>query len=126
MSRALRVRMHAQRLAIARLDPDSPPPAWAGGEFWSCTRSPRMLTVVCPEQGVPAAVEHEPGWVALEVLGPFDFSAVGVVAAIADPLRAAGVSVFVVSAYDTDYVLIKAAQSAAARTALEAAGVAIE
>lgn len=126
MSRELRIRRHEQRLAIARLDPDSVLPAWADGEFCATIRSARMLTVVCPENAVPAGVAHEPGWMALEVAGPLEFSAVGIVAAIAAPLCDAGVSVFVISAYDTDYVLIKSAQSETATTALRSAGIGVE
>jgi len=71
---------------------------------------------------VPREVKAEKGWLAFEVIGPLDFDEVGIVASIADPLRDAGVSIFVISAYDTDYVLVRDAQLSAAMDALNDAG----
>lgn len=75
---------------------------------------------------MPASVQSDLGWLALEVVGPLDFSEVGIIARIANPLGNAGMSVFVVSAHDTDYVLIKAAQADAARSVLTAAGIDVQ
>ena len=109
----LKLRETAWRLAICRFAPDSPLPAWvlhASAEFWSITRTPRELSVVCSEDDLPPSVDQhvEKDWRAFEVLGPLPFSLTGVVSGLTAPLAAAGIPVFVVSTYDTDYVLVKA------------------
>jgi len=112
-----------ERLAICRLEGDAPVPDWAlVGSFASVTRSPDELSVVCPLRNVPPGVRCEPGWRGLRVQGPLDFSLVGVMAALAAPLASAGVSMFALSTYDTDYLLVRATDVDAAVAALEAVG----
>jgi hypothetical protein len=83
-------------------------PEWAtGGRFVSVTRTADEVSVVCEPGAVPAGVRCEPGWRCLRVAGTLPFSAVGVVAGLVGPLAAAGVSVFVVSTFDTDYLLVQ-------------------
>jgi hypothetical protein len=110
--------------AVARLPPGEPIPAWAvsAAPFVSITRTPEELSIVGPESAVPAGVRCERGWTMMGLLGPFAFTEVGVLASFAAPLAAAGVSVFVISTFDTDFLLVKARQVAAARAALVAAG----
>jgi uncharacterized protein len=67
-------------------------------------------------------VECERGWRALVVRGPLDFALTGVLASLATPLAEAGVSIFALSTYDTDYVLVREAQLRDAVAALAAAG----
>lgn len=71
---------------------------------------------------MPAGVTAEQGWRALAVRGPLDFGLIGVLASLAAPLADARVPVFVISTYDTDYVLVPVAQLDAAVEALRAAG----
>jgi hypothetical protein len=91
----------------------------------SVTRTPRELSIVCDEAAVPPGVLSERGFRALVIEGQIDFSMTGVVAAIAGPLAAASVSLFVVSTYDTDYVLVKDDRLDAAIAALQAAGLTV-
>ena len=70
----------------------------------------------------PGASQVEEGWKALKVRGPLDFSQVGILASIAGPLSNAGISIFTISTFDTDYILIKEGTLKPAITALEAAG----
>ena len=119
----LRLRETPWRLAICRFAPDAPLPAWvlhASAEFWSITRTPRELSVVCSEDDLPPSVEQqvERDWRAFEVVGPLPFGLTGVVSSLTAPLAAAGIPVFVVSTYDTDYVLVKAADLLAAHGVL--------
>ncbi|MBI1795553.1 MAG: ACT domain-containing protein [Candidatus Eisenbacteria bacterium] len=101
-----------ERLAICRLDPAAPFPAWVlheGAALFSVTRTPDETSIVCAEDDVPPAVVRvERGWRALAVAGPIPFDAVGVIASITEPLAAHGVPVFVISTYDTDLVLVRA------------------
>lgn len=95
-------------LAVSRLDASLPIPAWAaGGEFFSITRTDEELSIVCPEAQVPSEVKSERGWKALKVEGPLDFGLTGILSSLALPLANAKVSIFSLSTYDTDYILVK-------------------
>ncbi|MGY2895469.1 ACT domain-containing protein [Deinococcus sp. UYEF24] len=109
--------------AVCQLSPAQAIPAWAtSGELFSVTRTPDELSVVCAAGQVPADVRHTPGWAALKLHGPFDFALTGILAGVLNPLHAAGVGIFAFSTYDTDYVLVQAAQLGQAASALRAAG----
>lgn len=104
----LRLDLLDGRMSVCRLDPSSEVPPWATqATLFSVTRTRDELSVVCPEENVPVGVKHEGGWRVLRLEGPFEFSAVGVLASVATPLTGAGVSIFALSTYDTDYVLVK-------------------
>ena len=97
-------------LAICRLPPTDRIPSWALEEhesLVSITRTPEELSIVCPEEAVPPDTRSEDGWRALKVPGPIPFEQTGVLASIAQPLAAAGLTLFAVSTYDTDYILVK-------------------
>ena len=110
--------------AVARLGPGDAIPPWALGVtgFVSITRTHDELSIVCPAASVPPDVRAETGWALLELHGPFPFSQVGVLASFASPLAASDISLFAVSTFDTDYILVKSAQVEAACIALVAAG----
>jgi orotate phosphoribosyltransferase len=97
--------------AICRLGPDAPPPTWATRSgFWSVTRTADELSVVCPDADVPPGVRCERGWRGWRLAGTFDLGGeTGVLAALLDPLAAAGVGVFAVSTFDTDYLWVAGA-----------------
>ncbi len=119
----LRLTLLPDRLAVCRLGPADPVPAWAhAGAFASITRTPEELSIVCAEAAVPSAVRQEDGWRAFVLAGPLDFALTGVVAALAEPLARAGVPIFVVSTFDTDYLLVKHVRLDDAIATLEAAG----
>ncbi|MEO7866179.1 MAG: ACT domain-containing protein [Candidatus Eisenbacteria bacterium] len=108
----LRLRRTDWRLAIVRFSPEATPPAWvfhASVEFYSLTRTPNELSIVCSEDDLPPSVDFnvQRGWAAFEVEGPLPFGLTGVVSGITAPLAAAGVPVFVISTYDTDYLLVE-------------------
>ncbi len=110
----LQLRETGWQLAVCRFPADSVLPAWVlhgEAEFYSITRTPHELSVVCAEDDLPPSVsEHvERDWRAFEVVGPLPFGLTGVVSGLTSPLAAAGIPVFVVSTYDTDYLLVKAA-----------------
>jgi uncharacterized protein len=120
---ALRLFVLDCKLAICRLGARDDVPQWANtGTFTSITRTGSELSIVCQEESVPEGVERQPGWRVLQVEGPLAFELTGILASIAQPLTAAGVSLFAVSTFDTDYVLVREAQLDAAVAALRAAG----
>ena len=94
--------------AIVRLEPDADLPDWLrGGHFWSATRTDSELSLVCREDDVPRDASAERGWCALELAGPLDFSLTGVVAALVTPLAEAEVPIFILSTFETDYLLVR-------------------
>lgn len=101
-------------------------PEWAAGSFTSVTRTPEELSVVCSQDAVPEAVTAERGWRCLVVAGPLDFALTGIAASLAAPLADAGISVFFVATFDTDYLLVKEDRLADATAALERAGHTLE
>jgi hypothetical protein len=97
-----------ETLAICRLEKDDGIPGWAlGAHFVSLTRTSEELSVVCPQTQVPEEVKRDAGWRCLKVEGPLDLSATGVLASFVTPLAREGISVFALSTYDTDYLLVK-------------------
>lgn len=120
----LRLTVLPGEFSICRMAADAPIPAWAeGGPFVSITRTADELSIVCPTERVPAGMVADAGWRCLKVEGPFDLtSATGVLASIAAPLAEAGISLFALATYDTDYVLVHAADMERVRVALVEAG----
>ena len=111
------------RFAVCRLAPGDEVPAWAtGGALTSVTRTPAELSVVSAESAVPEGTRCERGWRAFQIEGPLDFGLTGILASVLAPLAEAGVSIFAVSTFDTDYVLVKEENVERAAAALAAAG----
>jgi hypothetical protein len=88
----------------------------------SVTRTAEELSVVCPSGSAPRGARVEDGWKAFKLEGPIPFAEVGVLSALAGALAGAGLSLFALSTFDTDYILVKEGDLEAARAALERAG----
>lgn len=118
-----RLRWLPGRFAIARLDPAAEVPSWAwSGDFASVSRSATELSIVTDQAAIPGEVAAERGWRALVVAGAMDLSIVGVLASITKPLADAGIALFAISTFETDYILIKEEWAAKAAEALRSAG----
>ena len=111
-------------LAVCRLDADRDVPPWVDRSraFMSVTRTFDELSVVCAFDDVPGGVAMEGPWRALRVQGPLVMTLIGVVAALANPLAVAGISIFAISTFDTDYILVHEPDFEAAVGALTQAG----
>jgi uncharacterized protein len=97
-----------EHLAICRFGPaDDLPATVFKASFWSATRTEQELSLVIAEDFVPQGCRCEHGWRAFQVAGPLDLSLTGVLSTIAAPLAIAGISLFALSTYDTDYVLVR-------------------
>jgi hypothetical protein len=95
--------------AVCRLAPDASIPAWSTtGDLFSITRTADELSVVCRQDAVPEGIICERGWRCLRVAGTMPFSVIGILASLTVPLAEAGISVFAISTFDTDYLLVKA------------------
>jgi hypothetical protein len=119
----LTLQVQPETLAVCRLDAGAPLPDWAmGGSFSALTRSADELSVICPQASVPPGVTCEPNWRALKVEGQLDFAMVGVLAGISGALANARISLFAISTFDTDYILVKETDLPGAVSALRSAG----
>ena len=120
--RRLTLRSLPARFAVCKLAPDAGIPGGLDESvLYSVTRTENELSLVCRDaRDLPGQVER--GWCCLEVEGPFEFTLVGVLASLTQPLAEAGVSIFALSTFDTDYLLVKEAQYESAVAALQAAG----
>lgn len=97
-------------------------PKLPDGEFVSLTISDGEVSLVCEQDKAPEGCKMEAGWRALKIKGPLDFSLVGILADVSAVLAQAEVSIFAVSTYETDYVLVRQESLERALQALETHG----
>ena len=104
-----------QKFAVCRLAKDAAVPQWAArGAVFSITRTADELSIVCENKYVPSSVKSEKGWRCFRLEGPFPFTMTGVLSSVLEPLAKAKISIFAISTYDTDYVMVK--EKAVAKT----------
>jgi uncharacterized protein len=123
---SIRMKVWPEVFAVCRLPRDQAIPSWAlQGSFYSITRTQDELSIVCLQTDVPQGVTCENGWRALQVEGVLDFSLVGILYTILQPLTQAGISIFAISTYDTDYLLVKEQDLENAASALSQSGISV-
>jgi len=111
------------QFAVCQLPAGTQIPDWAqSGGFFSVTRTAEELSIVCEDSSVPDGIRAERNWVAMKLAGPFPFALTGVLASFLQPLAEQSISIFAVSTFDTDYVLIKRGDLETASRALAEAG----
>ena len=98
-----------------------PDQVWAS-DFLTVSRTDDEVSIVCRADIPLSAEQSVDGWSCFKVLGPLDFSLTGVLAGLAACLADVGVSIFAISTYDTDYILVKSDRLEAAKRALEQSG----
>jgi hypothetical protein len=98
-----------EKLGICHFGKNAPIPDWAkhNNEFFSITKTPNELSIVCPEEKIPVNVAAERGWRAFQVRGPLGFVMTGIVSALSAPLAKAKISILYISTYETDYILVE-------------------
>jgi len=112
-----------QSFTIHRLKPDADvPPAVLNSPFFAITRTEEELSLLLPDTVEIVSDKSETGWACFKVEGPLEFGLVGILAGIAGTLAQAGVPIFALSTFDTDYILVKREQVRAASEALISAG----
>ena len=123
MARKLKFEIVPGYFAVSRLSPNAAIPHWAvAGPVTSITRNADELSIVSLSASVPAEVKSERSWTCLKLLGPFPFHETGILASFLEPCAKAGIPIFAISTFDTDYVLVKAADKERALRALAGAG----
>ncbi|MET2827094.1 ACT domain-containing protein [Mesorhizobium shangrilense] len=123
MAATIRLKQLPGLYAISRLEAADSIPGWADGPgFVSITRTEDELSIVCPQDRVPDTVKQDGDWVAFKFDGPFAFGETGIVLSVIRPLSENGLGIFVVSTFDGDHLLVKAADQIAAIRFLGEAG----
>jgi uncharacterized protein len=120
----LRLKVFPNKYAICRFNPHAAIPGWlARTEFFSVTRTAEELSVVALQE---IAVEEDTAcsrdWRIMKIEGPLDLTIVGLIAGVAGVFKDAGVPIFTMSTYDTDYIMVKEQDLASGIRALQAAG----
>jgi len=112
-----------ETFSIHRLAPDaSLPEAVSECDFYSLSKTTDELSLVCPEHIAVKSEKSNPDWKCLKVAGPLDFELTGILAGITEVLAKEKLSVFAISTFDTDYILLKKQGLTAAISALERVG----
>ncbi|WP_067561108.1 ACT domain-containing protein [Halofilum ochraceum] len=115
-----------QPFSIHRLAPDAEiPPAVLTCTFHWIARTDEETSIVCPSSVTVAGARTESGWSCIKVIGPIDFAVTGLLAELSRILAGAGISLFALSTFDTDYLLVPSSRLAEAVTVLGRAGYAI-
>lgn len=101
----------ASSFAVCKLRPEASIPKWAyQGRFISITKTEEEVSIVCQTDNIPEDVVCAKNWRALKIVAELDFSLVGILARISTVLANAGISIFAISTYNTDYILVKQEQ----------------
>jgi len=108
--------------AVWQLPPSAGLPSIPAGDFLSLTRTPSELSGVCAVAQAPSHAKVETGWRCIRVNGPLEFHLTGILASLATQLADAEISIFALSTYDTDYLLVRAGRLPEAIAVLERAG----
>ncbi|AFM00978.1 MULTISPECIES: ACT domain-containing protein [Desulfitobacterium] len=107
MEKRLTIKVFEEILSVCRLDKSARVPDWAEGDFLTITRTPEELSIVCCQKNIPEDVKCERGWRYFKIDEVLDFSLVGILSLLSGTLASQGISIFAISTYDTDYILIK-------------------
>jgi hypothetical protein len=98
---------YPERLAVVRLGAGADVPAWTeSSSLFSVTATATETSIVCAARSVPRKARHEGPFAAFAVAGPLDFALTGVLVELLSPLAESGISVFTVSTFDTDWILV--------------------
>jgi hypothetical protein len=111
-----------EEYVVSRYQAGTVPVPANGAGLWVLAITPDEVSLVCPSPAPAGAQATEPGWRCWRVAGQPDFSLVGVLHGLTAPLAAARVSVFAVSTFDTDYLLVRNTDWPSAHDALQRAG----
>lgn len=108
LEKILTMRLLKEKYGVCRLDKTDLIPEWSkDSDFFSITKTSDELSIVCFQDSIPNDVKCERDWRILKIEGPLDFSLIGILASISTVLAQNGISIFAISTYDTDYILVK-------------------
>ena len=112
----------SETFTIHKLSPDlSIPEEILKSNNYSVTKTDNELSVVCSELIEVKSLQSSKGWKCIKVKGPLDFNLTGIFAGISDILAQANISIFAISTFDTDYILVRSKDLSSARNKLRKA-----
>ena len=103
----LTMELFKETFGVCRLSKDEQIPKWVNGIFFSITKTEDELSIVCNQDNIPDNILCEKDFRILKIVGPLDFSLVGILSAISTILSRIKISIFATSTYDTDYILVR-------------------
>lgn len=104
----IKLKLMEGEIAVAKLKAGAPIPGWAlSGAWFSVTKTEDELSIAAESSRIPPGITSEGGWRTLKICGTLDFAETGIISGISAVLAQSGISVFVISTYNTDYILIK-------------------
>lgn len=108
VEKKLNLKLLKDRYSVCRLNRNEEIPKWIfQEEFFSITRTDEELSIVCLQDKIKENIKCEKDWRILKIEGPLDFSLIGILSRISTLMANNGISIFAISTYDTDYILIK-------------------
>ena len=112
-----------KEFTIHQFPPDHPvPPQLFQTPFYTICRTRDELSIVCGADTGIDSETSEKEWSCIQVAGQLDFALTGILADISGALAKAGISLFAISTFDTDYILVKTTNLKSACRALTDAG----
>ena len=104
----LTMKLLNEKFGVCRLNKNEPIPDWVkNSDFYSITKTSDELSILCYQDSIPNNIKCEKDWRTLKVEGTLDFSLIGIISSISTILALKRISIFAVSTYDTDYILVK-------------------
>ena len=97
-----------EKMGICHFAKNSLIPDWVTREkFFSITRTDQELSIVCFQDKIPGGVLFEKDWRAFRLEGVVDgIYSVGIISSLSGPLADAGISIFNISTYETNYIFV--------------------
>ena len=103
----MKLEQFPETLAVVRLAPGAEIPPWAeSSSLFSITATARETSLVCARRSVPKKAQQAGPFTAFAVEGPLDFSLTGILAELLQPLAEIEISIFTISTFDTDWILV--------------------
>lgn len=122
----MKLKIIDSNFSIVKFLPTETVPLWAlNSEVFSITQTDEELSIVCPTDCLPkndAFKDIENDWKCLKVEGVLDFSLTGILSSLANPLAENNISIFAISTFNTDYLLVKSHTIEKAKVVLENEG----
>lgn len=108
VEKILTMKLLKEKYGVCRLYKAELIPEWTkSSNFLSITRTDEELSIVCSQESIPEDIKCEKDWRILKILGPLDFSLIGILASVSRVLAQNRISIFAISTYDTDYILVR-------------------
>ncbi len=105
---SMQLKLLSEPFGVLKLTPPQPFPAWLGqASVFFIAQTEDEYSIICPQRIIPLDFDYSPDWRCLRANGNLVFDEVGIVASLSKPLADAGISLFVISTHDRDYVLVQ-------------------